>query len=62
MMSDDLAYAVARLIMPRRMHPYGTGWGGGNLEWVQKEAFEIRYEAEVATADAIMDVLSEDES
>jgi len=48
--------------MPRRMHPHGTGWGGGYLEWWQKEAFEIRREAEIATAEVIMDVINEDES
>lgn len=50
---------MAFILVPNRRHPYGTGRGGGYLEWGQKEGFEIRMEVERATADTIRRMMSE---
>lgn len=47
---------MAWTTVPARSHPHGTGWGGGDLEWPQREGYEIRLEVERATADAILRV------
>lgn len=44
---------LAFLMVPRRSHPHGSGWGGGYLEWPQREGYEIRSWVESATATAI---------
>jgi len=57
--TPEQANEMAEKLIPKRRHPYGTGWGSGYLQWPQKEGFQIRYEAEQTTKQTILKISNE---